>query len=97
MAERDDVPPEFQLGEAPIDPKLENMMGVLAHAIDDLFNGSGKGKRNGFILMVFPFSEVGEDGGRANYISNARREDVVKMLRAQIRRFEGEMRTPGHA
>ena len=95
MAERDDVPPHLQIGDAPVDPKYANLMGTLAHAIDKLLNEADQPKQNGFILMVFPFGEVG-DQGRANYISNARREDVAVMLRSQLRRFEGMPSGEGH-
>lgn len=35
--------------------------------------------------MIFDF---GEGAGRANYISNADRADVVTLLREQLKRFE---------
>jgi hypothetical protein len=48
------------------------------------------------VLLVFPFGE-GEEGQRANYISNADREDVVTLLKEQIKRFEGQPEMTGHA
>jgi hypothetical protein len=45
---------------------------------------------------VFPFDETG-GSGRCNYVSNANRDDVVMMLKEQIRRFEGQPESTGHA
>jgi hypothetical protein len=80
-----------RLGDGPIDPKLASMMNAIASVLDEAFNGDAKGeaRQTGFILMVFPFTEA-HDGGRCNYISNARRADVVTMLKEQIKRFEGQ-------
>ena len=35
----------------------------------------------GFIVLVFPFGEGKEDEPECNYISNARREDVLGVMR----------------
>ena len=87
---------QHTIGDAPIDPKLIEMMNSLARGLDEILNGGAKGKarKNGFILMVFPF-----DGheGRCNYISNAERADVVTLLREQLRRFEGAPDVTGSA
>jgi hypothetical protein len=85
-----------RLGDAPIDPKLTRLMNTIAGALDEAFNGEAKGadRKNGFILMVFPFE--GHEG-RCNYISNADRAAVVTMLKAQIKRFEGQPDMTGHA
>jgi hypothetical protein len=58
-------------------------MNALANVIDELFNGEGhaRGRKVGFVQMVFPF---GEGPGRANYISNAVRADVVALLKEQL-------------
>lgn len=85
-----------KLGDAPIEAKHHLQMNVLADAIDDVLNGDlrGKDRKVGFLLMVFPFS--GSDG-RANYISNAERADVVVMLKEQLARFEGQPEQSGTA
>jgi hypothetical protein len=85
-----------QLGDAPIEQKHHAMMNALAHELDEMFNGDARGndRKNGFILMVFPFH--GADG-RANYISNAERADVVTMLKEQLARFEGQPEMTGRA
>lgn len=86
-----------RLGDAPIEPRLHEIMNALAQGLDKALNGDAKGKdrKNGFILLVFPF-----DGheGRCNYISNgADRRDVVVMLKEQVRRFEGQPEMKGRA
>lgn len=85
-----------KLGDAPIEAKHHAMMNALAESLDEVFNGDARGadRKNGFILMVFPFH--GADG-RANYISNAERTDVVTMLKEQLARFEGQPEMTGRA
>ena len=84
-----------RLGDAPIEEQYREQLNKLARLIDGYFNGvtlpnlpSAK-KNTGFILLVFPFDEV-QGEGRCNYISNANRDDVVIMLKEQIKRFEGQ-------
>jgi hypothetical protein len=69
------------LGDAPIEDKY--------HSLDEWFNGNAKGnyRKVGFCLMVFNF---GDGPGRANYISNASRADVVTLLKEQLARFAGQ-------
>jgi hypothetical protein len=85
-----------RLGDAPIDPKLHGVMNTLARGLDQALNGEARGKdrKNGFVLLVFPFK--GHEG-RANYISNADRKDIVTLMKEQIRRFEGQSEVSGHA
>jgi len=63
-------------------------MNDVARALDIAFNGDdhGAARKTGFVLLVFPF---GSEDGRCNYISNgADRDDIVKLFREQIARFE---------
>lgn len=85
-----------RLGDGPIEPKHHETMNALAGALDEMFNGDARGKdrKTGFILMVFPFEN---NEGRANYISNANRSDVVTMLKEQLARFEGQPEVVGKA
>lgn len=85
-----------RLGDGPVEAKHHRMMNTLASTLDELFNGDATGadRKTGFILMVFPFH--GADG-RANYISNAERADVITMLKEQIARFEGQPEMTGKA
>lgn len=86
-----------RLGDQPIEPKYIEQMQALAQAIDELFNGTarGKDKKVGFVLLLF---EYGEKEGRCNYISNgANRKDVVTLMKEQIKRFEGQPEMKGTA
>jgi predicted RNA-binding protein len=84
-----------RLGDAPIEEAYRRKMNDLADALDTYFNGALRGEKRhtGFCLMVFRFGE----GGRANYISNANREDVVTLLKEQLARFEGQPELKGKA
>jgi len=88
---------KFELGDAPIEEKYRAAMNKIGRVLDDYLNGprdlrDGPAK-NGFILIMFEFATE----GRANYISNADRDDVVRLLREQLRRFEGAPEVEGHA
>jgi hypothetical protein len=84
------------IGDAPIEARLLEVMNRLARGMDEILNGEAKGaaRQNGFILLVFPFEGY---EGRANYISNASRKDVVVMLKEQLARLEGFPETKGRA
>lgn len=77
------------LGDGPIQPEYQAKMKAVAQAVGEFF-----GPDTGFILMVFP---VDDHGGRCNYMSNARREDVVTLLKEQLARFEGQPGGKGKA
>jgi hypothetical protein len=83
------------LGDGPIEPAFQAQMNGLATALDQIFNGAlrGQDRKVGFCLMVFNF----DDAGRANYISNAHRADVITMLKEQLARFEGQPEMKGNA
>jgi hypothetical protein len=83
-----------RLGDAPIEPHLHDMMNALGRGVDDVLNGDERPKKNGFILLVFPFEN---NEGRCNYISNAERKDVVVLLKEQLARFEGQPEMVGRA
>jgi hypothetical protein len=79
---------EELLGDAPIDPKFRAVMNDLAADLDTLFNpGQDAERMVGFVLLAFPLEGC---EGLVNYISNAKRADVVTMLREQLARFEGQ-------
>jgi hypothetical protein len=84
-----------RLGDAPIEKQLHAKMEFLARQLDHLFNGDlrGQDRKVGFCLMAFNFGEA----GRANYISNANRADVVTLLKEQLARFEGQPELKGTA
>lgn len=81
-----------RLGDGPIEEQYRNRMRELAYYLDELFNGDAKGDERevAFVLLVAPF---GPAEGRCNYISNARREDVVTLMKEQIARFEADIAT----
>lgn len=88
-------PPGDRLGDAPIEAAHHEHMVSIAHAIDEIFNGSAADREVGFVLLVFPFS--GREG-RCNFISNgASRKDIVALFKEMIARFEGQPEMPGLA
>lgn len=79
--------------EAPIERDKTEMMNRLAGLLDHSVNPNmDAGQRpNGFVLMVFPFNRMGDDGpapGRMNYISNANRDEVIAALEDQVQRLK---------
>lgn len=88
-----------KLGDAPIEERQREPMNVLADVIDEALNGdkSGADREYGFMLLVFPFGDKPNEGHRANYISNARREDIIVLLKEQLARFEGQPDIRGRA
>jgi hypothetical protein len=82
------------IGDQPIEPKLHEMMNALARGLDDVLNADTRPKPNGFVLMVFPFEGF---EGRANYISNANRKDIIVLLKEQLARFQGQPDMKGEA
>lgn len=84
-----------RIGDGPIEPKYRELMNELARGVDRTLNGPHPLPREtGFVLLVFPFE--GHEG-RCNYISNAKREDIVVLLKEQLRRFEGAPDVKGTA
>jgi len=86
------------LGDAPIQEKYRQQMQAIAATLDEFLNGDAKGadREAGFVLLVFPFGNVGD--GRCNFISNgADRKDVVTLMKEMIARFEGQPEIKGRA
>lgn len=83
-----------QLGDRPIEERYRQLMQEVADLVDLMLNEKPNAPTTGFVLLVFPF-ETHE--GRCNYISNASREDVVTMLKEQVKRFEGQPEARGRA
>lgn len=73
----------------------KSMMQAMASALDDVLNEKGKPKKNGFVLLVFPFD--GPEGQRTNYVSNGQRQDIIVALKEIVARFEGQPRQSGRA
>jgi len=88
------------LGDAPISPELHKLMNGVAQGLDAVFNGDAKGndRKNGFVLLVFPFDNLADGDARCNFISNgADRRDVVVLMKEMIARFEGQPEIKGKA
>lgn len=77
----------------PISPEYKELMNTLAGALDEIFNGKNvksEDKKNGFALLVFPFTGKGTGTDeRINYISNAQRPDMLTAMKEFIARSEG--------
>lgn len=80
-----------------IQPAFKEQMVALGRAIDNILNGDKQPPVNGFVLLTFSF-EDGIDAERINYLSNARRKEMVTALKEIVARFEGrhieETQTP---
>ena len=86
------------LGDAPIQEKYRQQMQAIAATLDEFLNGDAKGadREAGFVLLVFPFGNIGD--GRCNFISNgADRKDIVTLMKEMIARFEGQPEIKGRA
>ncbi len=80
-----------ELGDGPIAQAYREKMNTLARFLDLTFNGdvSPENRETGFVLLVFPFGEDdASTSHRCNYISNANRRDVIKLMKEQVARFE---------
>lgn len=99
MSKRPVKAPPSQLGDAPIEPRYEEKMRILAGALDQMFNGKvgGPGRETGFVLLVFDFGD--KPASRCNFISNgADRRDLISLFKEMIARFEGQPEPKeGHA
>ena len=71
------------------------LMRAIAAGLDGVLNGTMGPKKNGFILLVFPFD--GPEGQRTNYVSNGKREDIIVALKEIVARFEGQPQQSGRA
>lgn len=75
--------------------QTDGHMKAIASALDDVLNGAERPKQLGFVVLIFP--RGGPDGGRANYISNCERKDVIAALKEVTARLEGSPYVEGRA
>jgi hypothetical protein len=75
--------------------ETRRFLNTLAEVLDDAFNEGKKPKRTAFVLLVMPFDAP--EGQRTNYVSNAKREDIVNMMKEVVARFEGQPEMSGKA
>ena len=73
----------------------KQFMQALASGIDEILNGNGLPKKNGFVVLVFPLDQV--EGSRTNYVSNCDRRDIIAALKEVTARFEGSPHQTGRA
>ncbi|MGZ2449605.1 hypothetical protein ACVIRO_002359 [Rhizobium ruizarguesonis] len=73
----------------------KHFMQALASGIDEILNGNGLPKKNGFVVLVFPLDQV--EGSRTNYVSNCDRRDIIAALKEVTARFEGQPHQTGRA
>jgi len=73
----------------------KHLMQSLAKGLDDILNGNVLPKKNGFVVLVFPFDQV--EGARTNYVSNCDRRDIIAALKEVTARFEGQPHQTGRA
>jgi hypothetical protein len=71
--------------DSEIELRYRNAMQRLADVIDTVCNPDG-GRKTGFVLLMFELDAP----GRANYISNSNREDIIILFKEMITRFEGQ-------
>ena len=85
-----------------IRPEHRAVMNELARFLDDTINPGhelpGVKRKYGFALLVFDFTDekTGETG-HMNYISNARREDMLIAMKEFISKWEAPQSKPGRA
>ena len=85
------------IGDQAIQPQYYNLMNSLAEVIDETLNGfpnyknipeQYRRRKVGFVLLVFPFGDRLEK--RCNYISSAKRDEVITLLKEQLQYFEAQ-------
>lgn len=68
--------------DSKIQREYREKMNVLAELLDEYFNEPNQPKTTAFALLIAPFGA--DPNGRVNYISNAERADMLKMMRTYI-------------
>ena len=80
--------------ESPVEPEVVAQMNAFGQALDMLLNpNQPTNKTFGWVINVFRFGEE----GRMNYISNARRKDMICALKELIANLEGRKLNGGNA
>ena len=82
------------LEQEPIEPALKKLMNDIAKILAGAMNAAARdtGHKYGFALLMFGLE--GDETTRMNYISNAKREDMLAALREFIARNEGTYQEP---
>lgn len=70
--------------EGPVEEHVQKVLYAVGKAIDE-FVTEHHPEGMGFFVAMFQFGS----GGRFNYLSNARRDDIVKLLEEMLVKFKG--------
>ena len=77
------------------DARTAELLAAIARGVDEILNGVDTPpakKQWGFVLGMFRFNEPpGSEAGRFNYVSNCRREDILRLLDEMREKFAGEI------
>ncbi|RLC88860.1 MAG: hypothetical protein DRJ03_01070 [Chloroflexi bacterium] len=74
-----DTPEVFEHNRRQLFNSLAHMLDLI---IKDIY-----GEPRGFLFIAFPFDD---NDGKADYVSNGKREDMIKFMKETIERFEKE-------
>lgn len=89
--------PTYEI-EGPVEEAYKKRMEFMAYELDYILNGedTGKDRKAGFVLLVFPINEAGKD--RCNYISNGcTREDIAILFMEMAALFRNQPSNVGRA
>ncbi len=90
---------ELWLGDAPVEPQVQDYIVAATEAIDALLNGKDNSvpKKAGIVMMIFPYGDNSK-GGKVIFTSNgASHNDLVVLMKEMIARFEGQPEVTGTA
>jgi hypothetical protein len=80
----------YKVGEEePVEAHLARELNALGHVTKEWIEESFGKDKIGFVILMFQFGE----GGRMNYLSNARREDIIKALEELLENFKASQKT----
>lgn len=80
------------------DDRTRALMTAMAEATDEVLNGEAMRANPdyGFVLIAFPFPELTAPEPLCNFISNADRADLLRIITALAKRLEKEAETRPH-
>lgn len=72
----------------PIQADYHSQMNALAKMLDELLN-ENRPRKVEFCLLMFPFEQDVTPDSRMNYISNARRPEMITAIKELLANWEG--------
>lgn len=72
----------------PLKSRPEGPLATLARFLDTDFLPAIYGRRMGFSMVIFDFTDLPEDG-QIDYVSNAERKDMIVAMKEFISKHEG--------